>query len=184
MEAIRALDGKDKTVVVFDLDNTIYDFSLFFVPAFLSVIKIVQSEFSVSSAECISSAQQIFDDHSSIEYENVFHHLARSIGASDAHGNHWTEQLAFNKARSIRAYTGVIDCLINLHKQGILLVAYTNAPAVSAFRRLQTLGVEKLFSAMFARDESEIYGTSSDVDSLSRHQILEFQKEITREKKV
>jgi phosphoglycolate phosphatase len=147
-------------LVVVDIDNTLYDWVEFFVPAFEAMVSAVATYIGATRETLIDQYRDLYREHGSLEYAFVtqalpatarLHDNERSLVVAYAHD-------AFHRARvkHLRLYDGVREALEEVRLQQRSLVAATNAPLYQAQRRLQQLEIAELFDGVAAKKSYEI----------------------------
>lgn len=142
-------------LVLVDLDNTLYDWVRFFVPAMLAMTAEICRDLSADEASILGELRSVYARHGSVEYAfcvQALPSVARlPLARRRALVNRSRE--AFSEARNehLVTYPGVPETLGELHAAGIAVVATTNSPMYEATRRLERLGVLGAFAGIAAR---------------------------------
>ncbi len=145
-------------LVVFDLDNTIYDFSAIFSPAFRGMTNAISRKTGFSKDCVAESIKKVLENRLSLEYPflseemDIFKDMAelekREIGT--------LAQIVFNKTKRKRLrgsiYPGVAEDLALLRNAGCTLVALTNAPLYQSFKRVDAFGLTDFFHGLVAAE--------------------------------
>lgn len=147
-------------LLITDLDDTLYSWIKFFVPAFYAmaeeVAKIVQEDKTTILAEYKEVHQKI----GSVEVPFATLMLPSVKQAfSDMTEEQMKEQLdpAFHRFNSVRKqqmslFPGVRDTLASLNNEGIRIVGYTESASENGVFRLKQLGIEPYFSRIYVSD--------------------------------
>ena len=142
-------------VAVFDLDNTLYDWVSYFVPAFDAMVGALVREHNIEEAQLLASLQRVHQAQGTTEYAfalselDVLHEIEEWASA-DAPTHPAIEAFQAEAAHRLRAYEGVVDVLGTLHEEGRTLVAYTDAMATYADIRLDQFGLARFFDELVA----------------------------------
>ena len=138
------------SAVLFDMDNTLFDFT----EAQLSACRAVIGHTGISCGD-----------------EDLFSYFRRPVHGFEHHGNirdflsdncAFTERLFAEccavyeaaKVAAIRPYPGMIPLLKSLHEYGIPLGVVTDAPACNAALRMEKAGLLRYFTALVFPDRS------------------------------
>lgn len=132
-------------VLVFDLDNTLYDWVDYFAPAFRAMVHLLARSTSVSESELVNQFAEIYKQAGTTEYPFTVQMLP-ALESFDENARvelvrH--ARVAFSRSRSkrLRAYPGTIETLRWAWNSGVTIVVLTNAPVANVMDKLRTLGV-------------------------------------------
>lgn len=131
-------------VLITDLDNTLYDFSIYYQAGLEAVVATIRDEFSLSSDQVVRRLREVYHRHGTIEYPFAIeefpevHNLPQ--GRRQLFARHVVSSFWVNATRRLEPYRTVRDTLYHLARQQVALIAYTDAPIVEAARRLRWLG--------------------------------------------
>jgi phosphoglycolate phosphatase-like HAD superfamily hydrolase len=151
------------SLLITDLDNTIYDWVTAFVPAFYGMVQVAAPLIGVSEDELLDDLQVVHRAHGSAEHpfalletrvvREAFGHISRSklVEMLDP-AFHEFNRL---RKRNLRLYDGVYDTLEQLQRLQIPLVAYTDARVVNALFRLRLLDIKEFFTRLYAPAASD-----------------------------
>lgn len=145
-------------LVVLDLDNTLYDWVSYQVPAFRAMLTELGEITGIPKDELKASFQRIHQKHGTSEYAfaieelDVLQEVDRDLSIPERLEKYATAIDAFRQVRAdrLRLYPGTLEVLEALRREGRQLVAYTDAMMFYATRRLKQLGIEHLFSGLVA----------------------------------
>jgi len=133
------------SVLISDLDNTLYDFAEYFSPSFRAMIHALSRETGVVESQLVRDFAEVYRRHGTIEYTYSVQNLASlsSLNANEIDRLVHIAHVAFGRTRRrrLRLYPGVKDTLRDLVAGGVLICIVTNAPWYSAYRRLHDLGI-------------------------------------------
>jgi phosphoglycolate phosphatase len=146
------------SLVITDLDNTIYDWLTAFVPALYAMVQEAAPLIGVGEEELLDDLQLVHRKHGDSEHpfalletravQKKFREKSRSeICQFLDPAFH-----AFNKMRkqNLRLYDGVYEILEELSRLYVPVVAYTDARVINCLFRLERLGVRELISRLYA----------------------------------
>lgn len=167
-----------QTVLIADLDNTIYDFAAFFVPSFNAMVDALANRMRLDRTLLVEEFRAVYARHGSIEYSFATQELPSTVGRSPSEIEELIDlaKTSFCEVRdaSLKPYPTVSQTLRVLHHSDVRIIGVTNAPWFLATRRLKHLGVDIYFDGLGAFE-----GTS--MESLpSTYKIVERIKERSR----
>lgn len=145
-------------LVIFDLDNTLYDWVTYFARSFSAMTRVAAQLLECDHDRLLDDLRHVHQQHHNSE--QPFALLETQI-ADERLGELSREERyealrpafqAFNSRRDqeLRLYPGVRETLDRLHDRGALVVAHTEATVPNAMLRLRKLDVERYFSHLFA----------------------------------
>lgn len=145
-------------LVVLDLDNTLYDWVGYYVPAFRAMLAELSRITGLPENELKASFQRVHQRHGTSEYAfaieelDVLQEVDQDLSIPERLEKYATAINAFRAVRAERMslYPGAAEVLGALHREDRQLVAYTDAMMFYATRRLKQLGIEKYFSGLVA----------------------------------
>ena len=145
-------------LVVLDLDNTLYDWVGYYVPAFRAMLAELSRITGLPEDELKASFQRVHQRHGTSEYAfaieelDVLQETDRNLSIPDRLEKYATAIDAFREVRAERLslYPGTVEVLEALRDRELELVAYTDAMLFYATRRLKQLGIEHFFSGLVA----------------------------------
>ncbi|MEW8426134.1 MAG: HAD hydrolase-like protein [Candidatus Thiodiazotropha sp.] len=164
-----------RPAVIFDIDNTLYNFVDFFGPAFRAMVHVIESRTAIPEAELLESFKRVYSDRGSLEYRysiqelDILKNYNKDAFSNLLHASF----VAFSKSRNLRLvpYDGVKEILHWLHRSGYLLIAYTDAPHKHSANRLKKLGIKSYFDVLVAWGPSQTnvdaFWESSETTNLS-----------------
>lgn len=147
-------------LVITDLDDTLYSWIGFFIPAFYDMVQELSLLIDVSKEELLKEYKTIHQEVGSVEYPFATLNLPsvkrKYCGMSK-------EQVkvelnsAFHKFNSTRKkllklYPGVEDTLKFFYDNNITIVAYTESAEENGFYRLKKLGIDNYFKEVYVSD--------------------------------
>lgn len=145
-------------LVVSDLDNTLYDWIGFFVPAFYEMLETASRVLHIPMERLTTEFRAINRQFGTSE--KPFALLELPSVQSRLQGLTRDEQKvrlddafhAFNRVRkqNLRLYDGVLDTLKTLTANGTVIVAHTDAHVHNAMFRIKALGLDGMISRLYA----------------------------------
>lgn len=146
-----------KKILITDLDDTLYDWIGFFIPAFYGLVDELASITGISKDVLLAEYKEKHQYYGSVEYPFVTLTLPSiqkkySSLCEDEIKKVLNE--AFHKFNSIRKqklklYEGVQDTLQKLKEHNISIVGFTESSPENGFYRLKRLGVSDYFSRVY-----------------------------------
>jgi phosphoglycolate phosphatase-like HAD superfamily hydrolase len=171
------------SVLVTDLDNTLYDWLAYYMPGFLAMVDVLARQTGRDPDTLKASFKRVHERHRSTEYSFSLQEL--DVLAEDDSGlsaieiyQKYDEAIhAFRSARSTAAktvvYPGVRETLASIRASGYKIVAATESLRYHAVQRLKHLNLEGYFDALLvgkdhpfpsglAARDIRLYGTDYD----------------------
>lgn len=147
-------------LVITDLDDTLYSWIGFFIPAFYDMVQELSLLIDVSKEELLKEYKTIHQEVGSVEYPFATLNLP---SVKKKYCGMTNEQVkvelnsAFHKFNSTRKkllklYPGVEDTLKFFHDNNITIVAYTESAEENGFYRLKKLGIDNYFKEVYVSD--------------------------------
>lgn len=146
------------SLVVTDLDNTLYDWVTFFGTAFSRMVDVAAKTLDISRDELLDDLRRVHrrfrnseEPFALLETRAVlsrFDALTRAERAIRLDGAFH----AFNSARqrTLMPYPGVLDTLRSLQQFGVRVVGHTDATITNAEFRIAKLGLDPMLNALYA----------------------------------
>lgn len=145
------------SLLITDLDNTLYDWVSSFVPAFYAMVERASEILSIDQESLLDELRSVHQRHGNAEHP--FALLETKIVAGRLNSLSYDEQrvtldpafYAFNSARkrSLTLYDGVEDTLQAITAAGVPIVAHTDARAPNSLYRIRALGLERYISRLY-----------------------------------
>lgn len=149
-------------LVVFDLDNTLYDWVSYFVPAFMAMVDVLVLKHGADEQQLLRSLQRVHQAQGTTEYAfalseiDVLHEIEESASANGQQSHPAIAAFRREATRRLRAYDSVPQVLRELRNQNRTLVAYTDAMATYADSRLEQLGLARYFAELVATKDHPV----------------------------
>lgn len=145
-------------LLVSDLDDTIYDWSGFFVPAFYAMADEIAAITGIDEDALLDEYRMTHQRLGSVEYPYATLQLPSIRKKYPKLSDDELKQVfrpAFHKFNSIRnshlhLFRGAEATLNTLYNNGITLIGYTESSQETGVYRMQKLGVEKYFKHIYA----------------------------------
>jgi FMN phosphatase YigB (HAD superfamily) len=142
-------------LVVTDMDNTLYSWIDFIVPAVESMVDQVVKATQLPRIRVVQSLKAVYTKYESNEYpfalqESSLYQDFNEFGSFDKLVIE-PARIAFADARRkyLKPYKGVVDTLTALKERQIPVVALTDAPRNPAEQRVKRLGLDGLLTALY-----------------------------------
>lgn len=144
----------DKTILLADIDNTLYDWPSFFAPSFRAMIHALAREMEISEDQLYNEAKAVFAERGSLEYAYWIQELESTHGLDVQKLRKIVEagRGAFKRVQSKRlvAYPGVAGTLRWLREQDVIIIGITNSSIYRAQHRLYDLKIDCFLSGLVA----------------------------------
>jgi phosphoglycolate phosphatase len=145
-------------LLIVDLDNTLYDWIGFFVPAFYRMIDAAVEILNVDQETLLTDIQVVHQKYGNSEHP--FALLETKVVKNRFPGKSRTELAklldpafhTFNKKRQelLKLFPGVLETLQFIYESGCKIVAYTEADVRNSMFRIESLGIRKYISRLYA----------------------------------
>ena len=150
-------------LIICDLDNTLYDWVGYFVPAFDAMLDELVRSTHHSEEALLASFRRVHQRHGTSEYAlavaelDVLTELDGSMTLADRLDRHSGALAAFREGRrkNLRLYRDVAPTLRRLRDDSRTIVAHTDAMTSYADARLHQLGIGYLFDGLWAQSDHE-----------------------------
>lgn len=169
-------------VLITDLDDTLYSWIGFFIPAFYELVDELSIILAESPAELLNEYKKVHQEKGSVEYPYATLYLpAVKKAYPDCSQKELLDILnpAFHKFNSVRKkrlqlYPKVEETFTFLKQQGITIVGYTESAEENGFYRLRKLGIDHLFHKVYVSDSQ--YVSSKGFPTSTKTQIVHGKK--------
>jgi FMN phosphatase YigB (HAD superfamily) len=146
------------SLLITDLDNTIYDWLAAFVPSFYAMVGEAAPLLGVDEQELLDDLRAVHRRHGDSEHPFALLETAAVQKRFGAASQRESVQIldgafhAFNRVRkqNLKLYEGVYDTLAELFRRGVPIVAYTDARVINSLFRLNGLDIKRFFTRLYA----------------------------------
>jgi FMN phosphatase YigB (HAD superfamily) len=155
------------SLLIFDLDNTLYDWYSAFLPAFYEMATVAANALECDRELLLDQLQQVHIKHRDVEHP--FSLLETDIVKRMLEENNTDIVMnivdpafhAFNRKRkeNLRLYPGVLETMNTLRDSDIRLIAYTDSKYYAAWGRICRLGLEDIFETVYCREKGLSHGS-------------------------
>lgn len=142
-------------LVVTDMDNTLYSWVDYIVPAVEAMVASVCQATGFPKIKVVQSLKRVYEKHESNEYpfalqESSLFEEFPDFGSFDKLIIE-PARSAFSNARKkyLRPFPGVMETLVALKGRGLKVAALTDAPRNPAEQRARIMGVDKLIDGLY-----------------------------------
>ncbi len=142
-------------LVVTDMDNTLYSWIDYIVPAVEAMVDAVQLATGAPRLKVVQSLKAVYTRYESNEYpfalqESSLFHEFPEFGSFDKLVIE-PARMAFSAARRkyLRPYKGVVETLAALREKKVIVVALTDAPRNPAEQRVKRMGLDQHLAALY-----------------------------------
>ncbi len=147
-------------LLITDLDDTLYSWIGFFIPAFYEMVDELASLLKKDKEELLREYKLVHQQKGSVEYPYATTHLP---SVQSAYPNYTQKELLkvldpvfhrFNSSRkkNLRLYPNVQETLAELRETGVKIVGYTDSAEENGFYRLRRLEIDHLFCKVYVSD--------------------------------
>jgi FMN phosphatase YigB (HAD superfamily) len=142
-------------VLVTDLDNTLYDFAAYYEAGLAALVDELCFLLSMEEDAVTSSLREVFAHHGSIEYPFAVEEIPEVLALEDGIRNDVIRRCmsAFWSSASdrIEPYPTVRQTLRHLQRDGVTVIAHTDAPIHEVMRRLRHMNLDRYFTGIIAQ---------------------------------
>ena len=153
--------ASEVSVVLLDLDNTLYDWVDIWYRSFKPMLDELVQKSGVAEEQLIADFKEVFTRHGTTEYSYAIEDL------SCLRERHPGEDLSEAYASAIRAYREgrqdalklyphVLETLRMLRSRGCLMVAYTESMAFYVTYRIRKLGLDGMLDYVYSPPDHEL----------------------------
>jgi phosphoglycolate phosphatase len=146
---------REVSLLVTDLDNTLYDWVEMWYQAFEAMLKEIERISGISRDELEPEIQKVFQKYGTTEYAFVIQELPalRIKHPSEELTSVYADAIKayrFARKESLKLYPGVLDTLSEIKKCGSMIVVFTESMGFYTMRRLKTLGLDGLLDFVYS----------------------------------
>lgn len=144
-------------VVITDLDNTLWDWTEMWYNSFKSLFGKLISEFQLDEDELYNSFKKLHQKHKSSEFSFLLNELEIltdeqriKISSYNDNGHNFFYNYYYNKKKYLKLYSNVYDTLVELKKQGVLIVGFTESNSYYSQERIKRLNLDGVIDYLYA----------------------------------
>jgi len=159
-------------VLITDLDNTLYDWYAFFIPAFYEMISEAAKILDCEESRLIDDMRKVHVHYGDVEHPfaltktSLVQRKFASLSESDRLRRLDPAFHAFNRVRKerLRLFPTVSETLSKLKERGVMIIGHTDSRSLGAVGRLDKLGVVDFFDVVYcqSRHQSQDNALSDD----------------------
>lgn len=172
-----------KKVLITDLDDTLYNWTEFFISSFYAMVKKLSETIQVDEDTLLSEYRSLNQKYGNVEHPYVTLDLP---SVKKYYANLNKEEIrksldevfhTFNSTRlkTLKLYDGVRETLLDMFNRGIVIIGYTESPEENGYYRLKKLGIDKLFTELYVLDSDFICNAKTEV-TIKIHKISKLNK--------
>ncbi len=169
-------------LVITDLDDTLYSWIGFFVPAFYNMVQELSKILDISEEELLIEYKAVHQNAGSVEYPYATLNLPAIKKKFPEYSKEQIQEVlnpAFHSFNSVRKdklqlYPNVNGFLEFLTLHNIAVVGYTESAEENGFYRLQKLNIDQYFKKLYVSDSQ--YVRPNNIPSSSKTQIVHGKK--------
>lgn len=177
------------SVVITDLDNTLYDWFEFWYASFDAMLDELIRLSGVTRDRLIAEAKDVHERHGTSEYAFLIEELPslqRLHQGEDVAQVYAGAIEAYRRERRerLRLYPGVMETLEELRRRGCLIVAHTDSMGLYSAERIRHLGLDGVIGMLYSKVDHDLpaNATSAELrmDAEERYRLRETQHRPTR----
>lgn len=160
-------------LLITDLDDTLYDWSGFFVPAFYAMAEEIAGITGIAMDQLLHEYREVHQSLGTVEFPYATLRLPSIRACFTGMETAQTKEAlrpAFKKFNGIRdsrlrLFPGVAETLEALAARGLTIIGYTESSQENGFYRLQKLGADGFFKRVYACESQfqSAYGSNEKV---------------------
>lgn len=152
---------KKIAAVIFDVDNTLYDFTDFYNPAMKALLNGISRKSGVSTDQLIEEFRAIHQREGTSEYVFAVQELPclKKLHPGEDIVSLYKDAIHdFRKERKkhLKLYDGVLETLKQIKDSGARIIAYTESPGFHAMSRLKQLGLDGVLDVVYSMPDHKI----------------------------
>jgi len=149
------------SIVVTDLDNTLWDWVDIWHKSFSAMLGELERTSGIDRAELITGFKEVFTRHGTTEYAFALEEhpaLIRKHPDGNIVEIYSSAIDSFRKGRAsaLNLYASVLDTLMELKRNGVLIVAYTESLSFYSRYRLIKLGLDEVIDYLYSPPDHEL----------------------------
>ncbi|MBX2859752.1 MAG: HAD family hydrolase, partial [Vampirovibrio sp.] len=153
--------GIKKSVLITDLDNTLYDWVLVWYESFNAMLNELIKISGLPRTQLIQDIKKVHEKHGTSEYAFVIQEIE---SLQDKHPNKDINKIykaavdAYREARRahLKLYPTVMETLVQLKDRGCLLIGYTESMAFYTNYRVRKLKLDNVLDILFSPEDHEL----------------------------
>lgn len=161
-----------------DLDDTLYSWIGFFIPAFYAMAEKVAEILDIPLDKLLEEYKLVHKNKGSVEFPHatlLLPSVQKILGDLSKEEQRRRLDPAFHRFNSkrkhlLRLYPGVEEALRYMQQQRIAIVGYTESAEENGFYRLKKLGIEQYFKKIYVSDST--YKRSDYTEKSPKTQIV------------
>jgi len=154
------------SVLIFDVDNTLYDFVDFFGPSFRSMVHALAKTELIPYEEVLRSARSVYQSAGTLEQQFLIQNMDifSTRPVEEQEKLILLARIAFSRTRNsrLKLYSGMHEVMVSARASGYKCVCVTNAPYYHVERRLRDLNVMGLIDGLVAWEGSGVDERKTD----------------------
>lgn len=144
-------------LLITDLDDTLYSWTRFYIPAFYAMAEAVSDMTGIDLKRLLDEYRSVHQEKGTVEYPFATLYLPSIrdfyAGKTDPELKEILQPAfsVFNRIRTerLRLFPGVRDTLMQLTEKGVRIIGFTDSGELNGFYRLQLLGISHLFCRVY-----------------------------------
>ena len=176
-----------KHTLVFDFDNTLYDWVEQWYQSFSAMLLELVRLSGIPETTLKAEIRKVFQRHHTTEYSFVIEEIPalQAAGHSNVSKVFAPAIQAYQSARDehLKLYDGVMDTLLELKRQGKVLVLFTESQTFYSMMRIKRFGLDGIIDYMYTSEDSED-GTADLIQRSRSHPASRYQLTATIHKSI
>ena len=149
------------SVIVTDLDNTLFDWFESWFQSFSAMLKHLVRKSGVPREQLIGEIKEVHEKHRTSEYAFVIQELPslqRKLSGEDLAKVYDDAIHAYRKARKeyLRLYPSVMDTLLEIKGRGCIIIGYTESMGFYTNDRIRRLNIDGVLDIVYSPEDHEL----------------------------
>lgn len=169
-------------LLITDLDDTLYPWVDFFVPAFYKMVREISILTGIEEEKLLREYQEQHQRVGSVEYPFItlsISSINKFYEGQDENEIKANLNSAFHKFNSerkhrLKLFDGVVESLQRISRAGITIIGYTESAEENGFYRLKKLGIDTFFSKVYVSESQ--YKMSNNIPSSPKTETVRGKK--------
>ncbi len=157
------------SVVITDLDNTLYDWFEFWYASFDAMLDELVRLSGVTRDQLIAEAKEVHERHGTSEYAFLIEELPslqRLHPIEDLAQVYGSAIEAYRRQRRerLRLYPGVMEALEELRRRGCLIVGHTDSMGIYSAERIRHLGLDGVIDVLYSKADHDLPANTTSAE--------------------
>jgi len=155
------MNKKQVSVLITDLDNTLYDWFNVWHSSFRAMLDVLVSESGISEEILLPEIKRVHEKHGTSEYLMLLNELPvlqnkhPDANITEIYKNA-VEIYRQKRSETLELYPSVLNTFIEIKKKGCLIVGYTDSQTLYTAYRVKELGLDGIFDFLYSSPNHDL----------------------------